>query len=143
MKKQVLIFYKKNGEITNKKVVRQAIDMLQDGRYKMEITGASKRSNSQNAYFHSVILSYVLEGLQNTGYEDVKTLEDAKTVVKSLFLKEKIINKETGELLTEYVRESSSLTTGEFKVFIDQILQWSAEYLGISIPLPGEPATIF
>lgn len=127
-----------NGQIGNAKHIRQAFEGLEDGIYKVTIKPNKRRSLRQNAYYHAVVCVMVAEGLRNIGYREVRDGEDAHGVLKSLFLKKKEINEETGEVLTEREGSTKKLTTGEMEEYLDRVRQWAVEYLGISIPLPGQ-----
>jgi len=129
--------YIKDDKITNPQVIRKAFTDLSDGRYIIKIDKANKRSLPQNAYYHGVIIPLVLEGLKDIGYNEIRSHEDAHEVLKYLFLKKQIPNENTGEVV-EILGSTAKLTTTEFNLFIDQVIQWAAEYLNVQIPLPNE-----
>lgn len=135
-------FYIRNSKITNPKVIRQAFDELKDGRYSMEILGENKRSPGQNGYFHGVLVPLVYEGLRDIGWNDIKTKEDAKLVIKTLFLKRKITNPESGDVI-EVIKDTRDLTTGDMTQLIEDVIQWGAEYLGIRIPPPNSQTKLY
>lgn len=95
------------------------------------------RSLALNDYFHGVLLKYVLQGLIDTGHDEVKDIHDAKEVVKLLFLKRREFDKKTGKVKA-VVLKTSRLTNKEFIHFIEIIQRWAAEYLGVYIPDPNE-----
>lgn len=136
MKTQVYIHISKNV-IQNRQVLAKAFKELKDGRYKVSIENANHRSNNQNSYVHGVIIPLVYEGLRDAGFEDIKTKEDAKLVIKTLFLKKKIYNPNNGDTI-EVTRHTSELTTLEMNEFIEDVIRWGAEYLNIQIPYPNE-----
>jgi len=125
-----------NGQITNTKAVRNAFDELQDGHYLVRIEPKKTRSLNQNAYFHGVMVPLVLQGLRDAGFNEVKTPEDAKDIIKSLFLKKIIKNEISGEEIP-VIRHTSELTTVEFNAMMEECGQWASEYLGIFIPPPN------
>lgn len=125
------------GVITNPPEIRKLFTGLEDGAYLVKVQPSKVRSLSQNAYYWGVVCDMVKDGLKDVGYRSVKTAEDAHEVMKALFLKKDLVNEETGELLV-YSASTTGLTTFEFSEYIDQVLQWAAEYLGIAIPLPNE-----
>jgi len=137
------IFHVRNSKITNPKVLRKLFDELKDGIYTCDVMSNNKRSLSQNAYLHGVVIPLVLEGLREAGFEDVRDADDAKDVIKGLFLKKKVVNRETGEVLSEIIKDTSDLTTIEMIDFIDEVVRWAAEYLSIHIPAPNSQSTIF
>lgn len=140
MKNQVFVYITGN-KITNKKAIAKAFNELKDGRYLITIEGHKNRSTQQNKYYHGCVLPLVKDGLRDIGYAEIKENEDAHEVLKYLFLKRSIPNEGTGEAI-ELLGSTTNLSTVEFNLFIDQIIQWAAEYLGIQIPLPNEPLTI-
>ncbi len=141
MKNQIFIHISKN-EITNKRLVRQAFDSLKDGRYQVTIESNNNRSNPQNAYLHGVVIPLVFDGLRDAGFDDVRDKEDAKLVIKTLFLTRKIHNPENGDTIP-IIRKTSELTTTEMMQFIDEVIKWAAEYLNVQIPLPNEQMEMF
>ena len=140
MKTQV-ITHIKQGKITNPKVVRLAFDSLEDGSYIINIQGFKKRSLNQNSYYWSICVPLVKEGLKDMGFNEVKNNDDAHLVMKHLFLKKVIKSDVTGD---EIVVETSTtdLTTNDFATYINEIIQWGAQYLNIQIPQPNEQLTI-
>jgi RNA-binding protein YhbY len=130
-----------NGAITNPKVVREKFT-LQDGKYLVSIKSIKKRSLQQNAYYHGVVVPMVKEGLREAGYNEVRTNEDAHEILKHLFLKKKITSEKSGEEIT-IAGSTAKLKTVEFNQFLEDIWQWAATYLNISIPQPNEQLIIF
>jgi hypothetical protein len=127
----------KNGQIINKAAIKELFASLLDGVYVLKCDAFKKRSNQQNRYYHGCCLPLVKEGLQNIGYREVRTNEDAHEVLKYLFLKKLIPNEETGEVI-EILGTTTKLSTTEFNEYIERIIQWASEYLNIQIPLPNE-----
>lgn len=136
------LLYKYNGAISNRKVVADAFNGLENGRYKVVISSYKKRSLPQNAYYHGCVVPMVKDGLRHIGYNEVKTNEDAHECLKHLFLKRKMVNENNGDEIV-IPGSTAKLTTIEFNTFIDEIIQWASEYLGITIPLPNEPLLMF
>jgi hypothetical protein len=97
----------------------------------------AKRSLKQNNLLHL----YLSEIAKETGMQ----LEQIKDALKKKFLTvalttkdgEIIADKESGEVL-ERVRGTSELTVVEFMEFTDNVRLWSAEFLGLILPLPEE-----
>jgi hypothetical protein len=136
------IFTIKDGQITAKNKMRKFFEEHEPGTYLLVSKPIKRRSLSQNNYFHGPVLDYVLNGLQGMGFNEVRTPEDAKNVVKGLFLKKKFVNQETGEVI-EYIQETHKLTKSEMMEFIENIQRWAAEYLNISIPSPNVQLSAF
>lgn len=133
-------FHIKDGQITNPRVVRRYFDDLPDGSYQCKIEKGKKRSNRQNAFYWACVLPLVKEGLQYNGFREVKDEEDAHMVMKSMFLKSKVINEVSGDVI-EVIKETKKLTTIEFMTYIEEITQWAAEYLTVTIPEPNSQTT--
>jgi hypothetical protein len=127
--------------ITNTKAVRKAFEELEDGHYLVRIEPKKKRSLNQNAYFHGIMVPMVLQGLREAGYSEVKTPEDAKDIIKSLFLKKMVKSELTGEEIP-VIRHTSELTTVEFNLMMEECGQWASEYLGLFIPPPNYQSTM-
>jgi len=135
---QKFVVHIEHGLILNKKVVAAGFNSLPDGSYLVSIDIRKKaRSIRQNAYYHGICVPLVREGLQEVGYEDIRTNEQAHEVLKMLFLKKQVVVKGTGECL-EYMRSTTDLSTIEFMEYIERIIQFGAEDLGIRIPYPSE-----
>jgi hypothetical protein len=102
-----LIIYKQSGQITNQAALRKFFASLSDGVYFLKADSRNQRSLNQNNYFHGPVLELILDGLRDMGYSEVKDKTDAKTVLKSLFLRKKITN---GVEEIEVIRDTSTLT---------------------------------
>lgn len=131
------IIHIKDGQITNKAAARKLFQ-VDDGSYVVEIKKNKKRSNKLNAYYWSCVIQYVKKGLFDLGYD--WTEEEVHDVIKGLFLKAKkdLPNGQT----VEVIRRTRDLTNEEFLELLEQIAQWSAEYLQLTIPAPGEQVTL-
>src|SRR5690348_869539 len=113
------------GEISNKMTVRKQFENLEDGKYKVKITKASKRTLQQNDWLHA-ILPEIVKGLRDVGYYEVKTNEDAKRVIKSLFFKKTITN---GVNDIDIVEDTSATSKVDFTERAEEIIIWCADYL--------------
>jgi hypothetical protein len=76
-----------DSKITNPAAVRKFFSELKDGKYLVTGKSIKRRSLPQNAYLHGVVIPMVYEGLRNNGFDDVMDHEDAKLIIKALFLK--------------------------------------------------------
>lgn len=131
------LLHMKNGQIANLELTRKIFALLKDGMHMVKITSMDKRSLDQNRYFHGVMLPIVAEGLRDAGWDEIRDEEDAKSFVKKLFATRSQVNHNTGEVV-EFIQDTHKMTKPEFSVFIDDIVRWGAEYLGIQIPYPNE-----
>ena len=133
-------FHIVNGQITNKKVVASQF-ALPDGSYYAEIKSKKHRSLNQNRFWWGALLPLVKMGLNDAGYSEVKTVEDAHEVLKALFLKKHISNPDG--LALEMSGSTAELTTVEFNELIEKVQMWASDFLGVVIPNPGEPMIMF
>lgn len=127
-----------SGRIKNRETITKLFNSLGDGTYLLRIFIRRKRTLPQNDYYWGVICEMVRDGLRDAGYEGVRTPEDAHEVLKYLFLKQQVYNKNTGELLAEIPGSTAALNTYDFSQYIERVIQWAAEYLSIVIPYPNE-----
>jgi len=96
------------------------------------------RSNNQNRYYWGLVLPLIQNGLlEATG--ELRSVDNIHyKILLPLFAPiNEIVNKDTGECITERLT-SSDLTTTQFCEYIIEIQKWSAEFLGIDIPSPNE-----
>jgi hypothetical protein len=137
------VLYIENGVIANKKHVKEGFENLADGRYQVTIKPRKRRSKNQNAYYHAVVCAMCAEGFRDIGYREVIDAEIAHKVLAGRFLKRRMINEETGEIISEWIQSTTKLSTTEMEEYLDQCRQFAAEYLGISIPLPNQQGNFF
>jgi hypothetical protein len=122
--------------------VKERIKLLQDGDYTVEIKRYRKpRSQPQNAYLHGVLIPCFREALNEAGYDEVKTDEQAKLLIKSMFLRRSVTNHETGEVL-EYIQDTSALNTLEMATLYEDVWKFAAEHLNYVIPSPGQQSEL-
>lgn len=101
-----------------------------------------KRSSPQNRFFHGPVLDILQMGLIDAGYNEARSKEWVKDLVKYKFLRSEAVSETTGEVI-EVIRGTSDLTTSEFMDLMADVTQWAAEYLGIEIPDPGQVELTF
>ena len=111
---------------------------LKDGKHLITIKDYRKRSLQQNDYYWAVVVPLVRKGLFDAGFDEVTDNEIAHEVVKKFFLKTPILSKQTGEII-DIGGSSTKLTVPEFSEFLERVVKWASEYLGIYIPSPNEP----
>jgi hypothetical protein len=128
-------------EITNKAAVKKFFTGLQDGRYFVTAKSLKRRSIPTNSFLH-VIFTMLVEPLREAGWNNIRTMEDAKEFIKALFLTVTERNEKTGEEIKR-VRHTSELNQEEANQLIDEIYQWSAEYLSYVIPEPRKQMQLF
>jgi hypothetical protein len=94
------------------------------------------RSSKQNRYYWGVVVPLIRQGLKEAGYRGVTKAATHK-LLKSLMLKDELVNEQTGEIMT-FEGSTTNLSTKQFNEFTDAVRQWAAEQLGINIPEPNE-----
>lgn len=129
-------------KIQNADEVRRGFADLRDGKYLITIKDVRRRTLSQNGYYWAVVCPLVQKALHDAGYDEVQTTDDAHEVMKHIFLKKKVINKNTDECI-EIAGSSATLSTPEFNEYIDRICRWAMEYLGLDIPSPSRELALF
>ncbi len=139
MKKQSTIIQIKDGKVVEKQRIVNLFK-VKDGRYEIEISSISKRSNQANRFIHGVLFPEFKNALCSVGY-NIQSDEQAKEVSKKMFLSDRIVNEKTGEVL-EYTKHTADLTKEEMNVFIEDVIRFSAEEMNYVIPYPNEQVTI-
>ena len=92
------------------------------------------RSSQQNRYYWGGVIPVVAAGLRELGVR--MTAEQTHDLLKYKFCKTEIVTND-GDIL-ETLGSTARMDTAEFSIFIEQVQQWAAEYLGIQIPDPNE-----
>lgn len=131
------IIHKKGKDFQNIKAWRDYVQSLPDGRYSVKIESTKKRTNPMNRYLHGILIPELRKALNEVGYDEVKTDEQAKNILKQMFLKTHIVNKDTGEAV-EYVKNTSELTTLEMSALFEEVIKFASENMNYVIPYPGE-----
>ena len=101
----------------------------------VELRLYKKRSLKQNAYLH-LAFQILTDGINAHG--NSYQMSEVKEMVKEKFLIKEMWDESTGELIGRYIKGTSECTTSEIANFIDSMILWSKESLGIIIPLPDE-----
>lgn len=126
-----------NRQILNKSTVKKYFDQLADGRYLVIIQNKNKRTLPMNAYLHGVLIPEFRKALNSVGYAEVKNDDQAKLILKSMFLVDSVFNKETGEVI-KYVKDTHDLTTIEMSELFEEVIRFSAANMDYQIPYPNE-----
>lgn len=137
MAKSSIIVRIDSGEIQNKVAVRTFFTGLSDGKWLLEADNSKKRTCQQNRYLHAVLIPEFRKALNGVGYDEVRTDEQAKLLMKSMFLTREIVSKETGEML-KYVEDTHNLTTFQLNELIEAVIKFAAENMNYQIPFPNE-----
>jgi len=130
-------------KITNRKQFDS--ELLQfDGKEVEVIIKRKKksRSNQQNKFLHGILLPNFKQALNEAGYNDIRTNEQCKDLLKALFLQYEIVNEQTGEVIKTF-KNTSELSTTEFMEFIDKAIDYAKQNLNYTIYPPNEQSEIF
>jgi len=91
-------------------------------------TKKRKRSLKQNAYYWGVALKYISD---ETGY----SVDETHSLMKTFFMKKHLDFR--GKRYT-IIQSTASLSSLAFMEYIEQVKQWAAAELALSIPSPDE-----
>jgi hypothetical protein len=132
------VIHKENGKFLNIKKMEEYTRSLPDGSYKVVIEPYSKRTLPQNAWLHS-ILPEVKHALRDAGFDQIKTEEDAKDVIKALFFSKEMSN---GVETIKVVEGTSKQSKINFAEKAEEIIRWASEYLNIDVAPPEKQLEI-
>lgn len=124
-------------KIKNRAKMLEYMKTLPDGWYRLELKKTTQRSLPQNSYFHGVLIPEFRKALNGVGYNAVKTDDQCKRVIKSMFLTREISNEDGGKPI-HFIQETHTLSKEEMTILIQEVIQFAAENLDYVIPLPGE-----
>lgn len=120
--------------------LRDYLNELPEGKYKVVITKADKRTLQQNDWLHAV-LPQIKEALRDTaGYNEIRTDDDAKDFLKSMFFKKQVTN---GIETVEIIQGTSDTSKLDFASKAEDIIIWAQQYLGIDVAPPGKQFEFF
>lgn len=131
-----------DGKPGSQKKIADLFKQLKDGNYKLEATTFGKRSLNANAYYWMILTDYVQPALYDAGWREIKTKDDAHFFVSNIFLKQRIVNETTGDEMVR-IKSTASLSVKEFGEYLEEIIQWAAEYLSIVIPEPDKQLALY
>jgi hypothetical protein len=126
--------HKENGKFQNIRKMEDYNKSLPDGRYRVVIEPYAKRSLSQNNWIHAV-LPDIKQGLRDVGFDDIRTEDDAKNFIKSIFFIKEVSN---GTETVKVIEGTSNQSKINFAEKADDIIRWAAEYLNINIAPPDK-----
>lgn len=142
MNKLFIISQFKDGQLQNRTGLTKLFRGLKDGKYEISVTHISKRSNQQNRYLHGLLIPEFRKALNSVGYNEVKTDEQAKLIMKSMFLTREMPN-ESGGKPVHYVQDTSPLSKEEMGVLIEEVISFAAENMNYQIAYPNEQITMY
>lgn len=113
---------------------------LPEGRYKVVVSKSDKRTLSQNSWIHAVIPG-IRDALRDTaGYNEIRTVDDAKDFLKSMFFKKEVTN---GVETVEIIQGTSDTSKLDFASKAEEIIIWASQYLGIDVAPPNHQFEFF
>lgn len=141
------IFIRKTDEELNRwsntQLLFEYLSAAPAGNYKITIEKSDKRTNPMNNYFHGVLVPEFKQALIGVGYDEIKTDDQAKEIIKRMFLTDRVTNSETGEVL-EYTKNTRDLTKEEMSNLFDEVIKFAAEKMdGYQIPYPNEQLNMY
>lgn len=108
---------------------------LPDGVYRVEIKRhRARRSNDQNAYLWGVVYPAALQGFIDLGWTTIVNTEHVHEYFKREFLSREFVNIRTGEVVSLPDMSTSGMTTEQFSVYIDQVVGYCLENMGVVVP---------
>lgn len=99
-----------------------------------------KRTLSQNSYYFSVVVPMIRSRFVDLGHD--VDMNETHEFLKGRFNKIDIVDEATGEIYT-FPRSTAELTTAEFIEYIDRVVLFASEALGVIIPLPNTQTELF
>lgn len=122
---------------------QMAVDVakLKEGRYvEIELRPMPRRSDRQSGYYWSVVVPEITDALKALGHEtDHDTTHE---LLKSKFNSRPICNAD-GEVIGELPQTTTRLNITEFSEYIERIVRWAAQFLGLVIPPPNSQTEMF
>ena len=95
-----------------------------------------QRTLKQNAWYWVSVVKTVRERIAELWGEQYSS-EQIHVWMRSMFLKQPIVNHGTGEVMGETVKSTTELDTKEFSDYVDRIIKWAGEVLEVEIPAPA------
>jgi hypothetical protein len=127
--------------ITNERRLSEDLKQFKDCEVVVIIKKRGRRSTQSNRYYFGVIIAEIRAEFRNRGIE--ATQEEMHEALKLKFNPIKTLDENTGELLLEIGGRTSEFNQDEMSEYIEKIMQWSAESLGIYIPPPNTQVDMF
>jgi hypothetical protein len=127
--------------IHNRKDFDAEMNTLPEGRYTIEIKKYRKnKSVEQLGYYFSCVLPMFLSAAVAQGWE-LTSIDECDAWLKSMFAERDLINRNTAEIV-KIPALKRNMTTTDFMVYVDQVRNYCAEYLGVYIPEPEKQSEI-
>lgn len=119
--------------------IKKAVDK---GRaVRVEVKSLASKTTAQLGWYWGIVLPRVQQGLQEQGNE-LSLAEVNAFLNDKFFFTEKTVSWKTGK--NEFVqvirtpRSKSGASKDEMSAFLDKVIRWAAQDLGVFIPSPDE-----
>lgn len=95
-----------------------------------------RRTDAQNRLYWVAVVPELGRFLRDQG--ETYTDEDAHELMKAKFLRETVVNKQTGEAIGVVIKSTASLSVEEFSEYIEKCVYWLADTFHIQCAMPGD-----
>jgi hypothetical protein len=129
----------KDGKLqTNvRELIKENLVYFNDKRIEITIKKIkSKRSLKQNNYLHALFTIFAKELTVLTGQQ--YTMMTIKNMCKLKFALIDVVNQESGEIIGQDIKATSSMNKTELSEFVENIIRYAAEMFKIILPYPNE-----
>ena len=99
-----------------------------------------KRSLRENNYYWGVVVFLITKTISDLG--NLWTAEDTHFYLRNKFLLESMPVNDSGEFI-DRAKSTTELATFEMEAYLEQVMAWAAQTLGVVIPLPNEDLQLF
>lgn len=122
----------------SKKLKKEVVENFKNKSVTITIKENKKsRRHVFNKFYWGLVIRPILNGLRDAGYQtDEIDEESVHSYLKSRFLSKRIANEE-GEFI-EMQGSTRKMTNTKMLEYLDAVVQWASEYLGITISFPWE-----
>lgn len=120
--------------ITNRRRFEEDVRECKDCEVVITVRKWGRRSNQQNRYYWGVVVQEIKLRLKTLGHR--LTIEEVHNFLKEKFLPVHLLDGE-GTILATIPGSTATMNKGEFSEYVDQVREWAAQTLEISIPDPG------
>jgi hypothetical protein len=128
------IIRKAGSNWENVKAWKQHLESLPDGRYRVSIVRANRRSTQQNRYYWGLVIPILKQAFYDLGHD--LSAEDVHDFLKAKFNSKEIVNEETGEAISVPI-STTNLNKEDFGIYIEEIQRFAAMFLNVNIPDPN------
>jgi len=115
---------------------------IEKGRVvKVTVKSIATKTHEQLGYYHAVVIPAIQEGLRAQGNEMSRA--EINEMLNDMFFSTVKTVSWVGKDGVQYVhqlkqkRSKSGATIDEFSYFLDRVIRWAQEELGVFIPLPN------